>query len=92
MRVFGVEFLENTRKRFKPETDHNARQSTDGTFSTSHIPREPRLTVHRGLQVCIFQREKLKFLMNPPIRFAQEYFSNSVQGHSLVHAQPQLDP
>ena len=51
MRVVGVEFLKNSRKRSKLETAHNACCSTGGTFSTSHITREPRLTVHRGLQV-----------------------------------------
>ena len=42
--------------------------------------------------IYTFRFEKLKFLMKEPIRFPQAYFSNSVQGHSLVHAKPQLDP
>ena len=36
--------------------------------------------------------EKLKFPTEEPIRFAQSYFSNIVQGHALVRAKLRLDP
>ena len=48
----------NSRHRSELETDRNARRSTGGTFSTSHIPRGPRLTVHRGLQVWMGERSQ----------------------------------
>ena len=49
---FSESNFENSGKRCKLDTDHSARRGTGGTFSTSHIPRGSRLTVHRGLQVA----------------------------------------